>query len=721
MKLKLFFLFLLCMMKPGSYAQAVVNPVPDLEQCGNDVFDLTVQVPQLLGSQDPDEFTVDFYTTEASAVAGTPAIANPQAFVAPGEETVIYARVSSLAGGTWDITMFSLIINPLPFLNGADNVVACDSYILPPLSTGNYYTGSMGTGTMLPAGTVITTTQLIYIFIQTAQMCTAEESFTIEIGILPVNNPTPLVVCDYASNGIGIFNLGLKNNEITGGYSGTFITYHATEEDALAGVNPIGNFNAYFSPSAIVYARAVSSGSGCQAVIPLTLTVAQCNNNTVSGKITFDQDNNGCTATDFPAENISIFCAGGSTTIQTFTDAEGNYSFNNLPAGTNVVTVSQNNITFSVTPSAHIVNMPGMEVSKNFCLSVPNSTTDVAVSLIPVSQARPGFPATYSLVYRNAGTTVASGTVTLAFPDDKLVFNNSAPAMVQSGNTLSFNYENLLPFQRRVISITFTVVTPPVAQSGDILVFTAAMTPIDIDSNAANNTDMVQHTLVNSYDPNDISVREGESITPDQAQGFLHYVIRFQNLGTAEAIKVRIENYLDDKLDWITFRPLASSHSYRVARRGNEVMFFFDNINLPPSSVNEPASQGYISYRIKPKADVEVGDVIENNAAVFFDFNAPVFTNTVATTVEEALFVTDNSRLAQFHVYPNPASGLFTVSLQEISEAVATITDVTGKTVQKLVLTDAQSSVDISALTHGLYFINVASEGFSVTKKIIVK
>ena len=49
----------------------------------------------------------------------------------------------------------AIVIFPLPVLNPISNVVVCSSYTLPAPNVGNYYTGSGGTGTALPAGTVI--------------------------------------------------------------------------------------------------------------------------------------------------------------------------------------------------------------------------------------------------------------------------------------------------------------------------------------------------------------------------------------------------------------------------------------------------------------------------------------------------------------------------------------------------------------------------------------
>ncbi|WP_298117612.1 fibronectin type III domain-containing protein, partial [Flavobacterium sp.] len=54
-----------------------------------------------------------------------------------------------------DTTSLTVTVNAIPVPDAPANVVACDSYTLPALTTGNYYTGSNGTGTMLSAGNTI--------------------------------------------------------------------------------------------------------------------------------------------------------------------------------------------------------------------------------------------------------------------------------------------------------------------------------------------------------------------------------------------------------------------------------------------------------------------------------------------------------------------------------------------------------------------------------------
>lgn len=88
--------------------------------------------------------------------------------------------------------------------NGIDvgnfsNISVCDSYTLPPLNLGNYYTQSGGKGTVIPAGTVITNSQTIYVYAisGTRLTCVSEKNFSVTISKTPVLVPTPdIAICE---------------------------------------------------------------------------------------------------------------------------------------------------------------------------------------------------------------------------------------------------------------------------------------------------------------------------------------------------------------------------------------------------------------------------------------------------------------------------------------------------------------------------------------------
>ncbi|MFL9844803.1 T9SS type A sorting domain-containing protein [Flavobacterium rhizosphaerae] len=65
------------------------------------------------------------------------------------------------------------------------DVAACGSYTLPELESGNYYTAAGATGDMLAGGDVVTASMTIYVYVETAEGCVADESFAVEINAVP--------------------------------------------------------------------------------------------------------------------------------------------------------------------------------------------------------------------------------------------------------------------------------------------------------------------------------------------------------------------------------------------------------------------------------------------------------------------------------------------------------------------------------------------------------
>ncbi len=85
---------------------------------------------------------------------------------------------------------------------------------------------------------------------------------------------------------------------------------------------------------------------------------------------------------------------------------------------------------------------------------------------------------------------------------------------------------------------------------------------------------------------------------------------------------------------------ITASHPYQLTiDDNNKLNWYFPNILLADSNINEPLSHGYIAYRIRPKATVKIGDTIRNTAAIYFDFNPPVVTNISATAIMSTMIL----------------------------------------------------------------------------------
>ena len=148
-------------------------------------------------------------------------------------------------------------------------------------------------------------------------------------------------------------------------------------------------------------------------------------------------------------------------------------------------------------------------------------------------------------------------------------------------------------------------------------------------------------TLTGSYDPNEkIALPTGfgdEHLI--EKHWPLDYTIYFQNTGNDTAFTVEIIDTISPYLDLSTLRVANGSHPF-VWNIGpnNALTFTFDDIALPDSTIDLLGSQGFIKYSIKPKADAPFNQRIENRAAIYFDFNEPIITNTTFHTIQKPLF-----------------------------------------------------------------------------------
>lgn len=154
-----------------------INPKPPVDNF-TDVFvcDPTFTLPTLTNGQ---------YYTLSGGPNGGGTIIQPGTVLDQSQTLYIY-NPSPLTANCYNESIFSISINFIDYSSITD-VFACDSYILPALAVGNYYTESGGGGTLLPNGTVITTTQTVYVYAKIGNRlnCTAETSFLITISETP--------------------------------------------------------------------------------------------------------------------------------------------------------------------------------------------------------------------------------------------------------------------------------------------------------------------------------------------------------------------------------------------------------------------------------------------------------------------------------------------------------------------------------------------------------
>jgi len=306
---------------------------------------------------------------------------------------------------------------------------------------------------------------------------------------------------------------------------------------------------------------------------------------TIQGNTKFDFNTNGCDASDisFP---MKYAITDGTISGDFISNSSGAYH-EQVPSGAYTITpMLEEPSYYTIFPTSTVVSFPAQTspFEQNYCVTASGIKEDLEVIILPTSRARPGFNATYKIVYRNKGNITMSGYVKLYFHDNLSDFVYANPAVdTQITDFLTWNFSDLLPFETREIQVVFNINTPMETDPVDIgnsLGYGATIFPIVNDEKPYDNQNDLKQIVVNSQDPNDKTCIEGETILPDMIGNYVHYMIRFENTGTATAENIVVKDSIDtDKFDINSLVPLNGSHSFvtRISN-SNQVEFIFKTL-----------------------------------------------------------------------------------------------------------------------------------------------
>ncbi|GAB4423518.1 MAG: hypothetical protein OHK0039_40140 [Bacteroidia bacterium] len=237
-----------------------------------------------------------------------------------------------------------------------------------------------------------------------------------------------------------------------------------------------------------------------------------------------------------------------------------------------------------------------------------------------------------------------------------------------------------------------------------------------------------------SYDPNDklaepVGYGAPHFIYDDTP---LDYQIRFQNTGTAAALRVVIADTLSPALDPLTIEPGAASHPYtwRVDDQG-VLRFTFRPIFLPDSSSDPEGSQGYVRFRIRQRPGNAPGIRIDNRAAIYFDYNVAVITPDVWHTIGEDFVRVEVVSTAigdalpgRVRVWPNPAADQVRLAVDDGHYARLTchLYDLLGQPVLHQTATGRSGlTLDLAALPAGVYSYCLEGDGRALGRGLLRK
>ena len=445
------------------------------------------------------------------------------------------------------------------------------------------------------------------------------------------------------------------------------------------------------------------------------------NYNTITGATTLDLDNNGCDVADLPKPNIKININDGTNQGATFSNNSGDYNFYTQAGSFTLTPNIENPSWFTFSPATATIPFADNNNNiseQNFCISPNGIHNDLEVVIAPITPARPGFDATYEIVYKNKGNQTLSGNVSLTFDDDKTDFVTSNPNPDNLNlNSLSWNYTNLLPFENRVILLTLNVNGPtetPAVNIGDVLHFTTTINPTAGDELPNDNTFNYNQIVVGSFDPNNIECLEGAVVAPSYIGQYLHYAVNFENTGNFPAENVLVKIVIDTtKYDINSLQLMHVSHNSYTRISGNIVEVIFQQVNL------DSGGHGNLLFKIRTNSNLVEGNSVAKRADIFFDYNAPIDTgmaNTTFQTLSNSVFELDDS----IAIYPNPSKNNVNIKCNSTIKSVE-LYDVQGRLLQTQLLDEVQTSIDISEKSTGIYFLKITSDKGSKVEKIMKK
>lgn len=494
------------------------------------------------------------------------------------------------------------------------------------------------------------------------------------------------------------------------------------------------------------YYVAVTDATGCTAGEHTLVTYNTTNSScycTISGTVYHDVNGNCIKDAGEPGiPNILMHC---SNTGSVFTDANGQYAFK-VPSGTYTITENvlamyplsscQNN-TVTVTTVAGT----GCVQTANFANGI-NPLHDMHISTWDYTAAVPGNNYIQKCIISNQGTVAESSAIAGYKTDGQLnipafipggVFNTGGTNWYTSGT----NLPNLAPGASSAFNVSYSVPTNiPMGTSvtvKDSVAYIAPMSNWLNDYSPWNNVNQVNTTIVSSYDPNFKQVLPkgvGAAGNIERKDSTLEYMVHFQNLGTYFAQNIVVIDTLDGDLDWKSLRPVYSSHkpsSIEINEQG-VLKYTFKNINLPAEMNDEINSNGMFTYTIKTKANLPLGSTFLNTAAIYFDYNEPVITNTTLNTLYQPTGLVNPrvSDLFSFTLYPNPAQTSFTVLLDNKTarDAVLSIADISGRVLlsRPARLQSGKQVIQVRAdeLIAGVYFVTLSTTEGKATQKLIL-
>ncbi len=475
-----------------------------------------------------------------------------------------------------------------------------------------------------------------------------------------------------------------------------------------------------------IYVLYVYDSSGCSSADTVVLSYGGANIYSISGKAYYDIDNDSLFGiNDIPLAQQQIEKQPSGQVF--YTDQNGDFILGDTANATFTLThLSTNGFSVSDGVASHTVVVGTANLSGfNFNLapdSMFHSISASSFSAFPRCNSSVAFQTSIT----NQGTYIDSGSVTFNF-DPQMTYTNSNPLGVVSGNSITFTYSNLYPMETRTFSSVFLL-----PGAGITLYSSTHATTFDgAGSILSTDTSLNAFVIRCSFDPNDKEVTPAGAGANHQVymDEELRYLIRFQNTGTDTAFNIIVTDTISPGLNINSLFVISTSHLCWIEKIGGELMrFHFDNILLPDSNVNEPASHGYIYFRIKGLQTNPDPTVVTNSANIYFDFNPPIITNTTLTTFSNStvgIAPIGGAEAGTIRLSPHPMQESTLLLFDGIKDHThqLELMDISGRTViPNISFKGTSYLLQRESLSSGTYFIkitDVQSKALYYTKMVV--
>lgn len=359
-----------------------------------------------------------------------------------------------------------------------------------------------------------------------------------------------------------------------------------------------------------------------------------------------------------------------------------------------------------------------IDSSNNFILQPVGTVNDLNITITTLSIPRPGFDNIYRVTYSNKGNTTLNGDVKLNIDVNQTYVSSSSVPNNITTTDLTWNFNNLNPFEQRNIDVTFNTLIS--ATIGTKAILSVTVNPVLNDTTPANNSDTLNQVILGSYDPNYKEVSDSILYT-NQTPHEITYTVHFQNTGTYPATTVIVTDTLSSFFNLNTLEVISSSHNNTLTiHPQNVIQFTFSNIQLADSFSNEAASHGYIKFKVRANTNLLPGDVIENTAAIYFDFNEPVITNTVSSLIATPASISGIDFNNDILLYPNPATSELLVKLNSDHRNMHyKMVDAYGRTVLHGTLDSNSNRININSINSGVYYLMILNSERTISKSFI--